>query len=69
LKFIDEIKVNILYHLNKKKVKSKKPEILIIINETISLIGVIKLIHEVKSEDDLCDRVVWLIFHVTMTHQ
>jgi len=58
LKFINEIKANILYHLNKKKIKDKKPKILIIINEKISLLEVIKLIHEVKSEHDLCDCVV-----------
>jgi len=40
------IKINILYHFNKKKVKGGSPEILIIIDKIINLLGVDILIHE-----------------------
>jgi len=49
--FIEEIKINILYHLNKKKVNGANPEILIIINRKISFNG-INLIHEEKFEEE-----------------
>jgi len=35
-------------------VKCGRPEILIIINERIKIVGTVKLIHEIKSEDELC---------------
>jgi hypothetical protein len=49
---IDTIKINILYHLNRKKVNRGRPEILIIIDKMISLFEVVKLIHEEKLDKE-----------------
>jgi hypothetical protein len=46
------IKINILYHLNKKKVKGGSPEILIIIDKIINLLEVDMLIHEEKFDEE-----------------
>jgi hypothetical protein len=46
------IKINILYHFNKKKVKGGSPEILIIIDKIINLLGVDILIHEEKFDEE-----------------
>jgi hypothetical protein len=47
-----EIKINILYYLNRKKVNGGRPEILIIMNKIISLLGVVKLIYEEKLDKE-----------------
>jgi len=46
LKFIDEINVNILCHLIKKKINGGRPDMLIIIVSIISLDLKFVLIHE-----------------------
>jgi len=52
LEIIEAIKINILYHLNKKKVNGGRLEILIIMYKIISLLGVVKLIHEEKLDEE-----------------
>jgi hypothetical protein len=46
------IKINILYHLNRKKVNGGRPEILIIMDKIIYLFEVVKLIHEEKLDEE-----------------
>jgi len=45
--------INILYHLNKKKkVCGGRPEILIIMDKIIGLLGIVELIHEEKLDEE-----------------
>jgi hypothetical protein len=46
--------INILYHLNKKKKKvyGGRPEILIIMDKIIGLLGIVELIHEEKLDEE-----------------
>jgi len=60
LVFIEAIKMNILYHLNEKKMKGGNPEILIIINKRINLKGVVMLIHS----REVIGHELWMIIKV-----
>jgi hypothetical protein len=46
------IKINTLYHLNKKKANRGRPEILIIMDKIINLFEIVKLIHEEKLHEE-----------------
>jgi len=50
--FIEEIRINILYHLNRKKINDGNPEILIIIIMIIIFIKGVNLIQEEKFESE-----------------